>query len=736
MESTVHPEDEGINFQKYWLILRRRWLTIAGVCVSVVMLTTFYASLQEPIYEAEGKLLIKTTRTPSFTGLGEKIGELNSVSGTPLDTEVEIVRSVPIAQKTVAALKLKNEQGLPLKPQVISSQLDVTSIKGTDVLKLSYTSADPKEAAAIVNKLMTIYIQNNVVSNRAEAAAARQFISKQLPKTEATVSKAESALRRFKENNKVVALTEEANSSVSVLANLKNQIAQAEANLADVSARSAELRRKIGMSPQEALAASSLSQSAGVQTALADYQKIDSQLALERTRFRDTTPAIADLEDKRAALRAILKERVRDVIASQSQVPAKNLQVGTTQQKLIEDAVQTEVQRLGLASQVAVLSNVKSTFEQRADTLPRLEQNQRELERKLNAAQSTYEVLLKKLQEAQVAENQNIGNARILETAVVPSQPINSRTQQSALIGGILGLLLGSAAALILEARDTSIKTISEARELFGYTLLGTIPFVGKKVMLLSRDSDNPVPELPVRDTPRSPVSEAYRMLQANLKFLSSDQPLKVIVVTSSIPKEGKSTISANLAAAIAQLGRKVLLVDADMRHPLQHHIWELTNAVGLSDVLVAQAEFKTAVKEVMPNLHVLSSGVMPPNPVALLDSKRMASLVEGFAASYDFVIFDTPPLVGVADTPILGKMASGILLVVRPGVVTVASGSAAQELLKQSGQKVLGMVMNGVVLENEPDSYFHYLKSYSVEDSPASRAKAISQAQQGTKHT
>jgi capsular exopolysaccharide synthesis family protein len=543
-------------------------------------------------------------------------------------------------------------------------------------------------------------------------------------------------LRRFKENNKVIALTEEANSSVSVLANLKNQIAQAEANLADVSARSAELRRKIGMSPQEALAASSLSQSAGVQTALADYQKIDSQLALERTRFRDTTPAIADLEDKRAALRAILKERVRDVIASQSQVPAKNLQVGTTQQKLIEDAVQTEVQRLGLASQVAVLSNVKSTFEQRADTLPRLEQNQRELERKLNAAQSTYEVLLKKLQEAQVAENQNIGNARILETAVVPSQPINSRTQQSALIGGILGLLLGSAAALILEARDTSIKTISEARELFGYTLLGTIPFVGKKVMLLSRDSDNPVPELPVRDTPRSPVSEAYRMLQANLKFLSSDQPLKVIVVTSSIPKEGKSTISANLAAAIAQLGRKVLLVDADMRHPLQHHIWELTNAVGLSDVLVAQAEFKTAVKEVMPNLHVLSSGVMPPNPVALLDSKRMASLVEGFAASYDFVIFDTPPLVGVADTPILGKMASGILLVVRPGVVTVASGGAAQELLKQSGQKVLGMVMNGVVLENEPDSYFHYLKSYSVEDSPASRAKAISQAQQGTKHT
>ncbi|MFB8787485.1 MAG: CpsD/CapB family tyrosine-protein kinase [Potamolinea sp.] len=210
-------------------------------------------------------------------------------------------------------------------------------------------------------------------------------------------------------------------------------------------------------------------------------------------------------------------------------------------------------------------------------------------------------------------------------------------------------------------------------------------------------------------------------MLQANLKFISSDKQLKTIVVTSSVPKEGKSEVSANLAVAMAQVGRRVLLIDADMRHPSQHHLWELTNSVGLSNVLVGEAEFNTAVKEVMPKLDVLTAGVIPPNPVALLDSKRMASLIENFSKNYDCVIIDTPPLAGIADAPILGKMSDGILLVVRPKVVDSVSANAAKEFLARSGQNVLGLVANGVIIKNEPDSYFYYTKEdYSKQDSPS----------------
>jgi capsular exopolysaccharide synthesis family protein len=168
----------------------------------------------------------------------------------------------------------------------------------------------------------------------------------------------------------------------------------------------------------------------------------------------------------------------------------------------------------------------------------------------------------------------------------------------------------------------------------------------------------------------------------------------------------------------MAQVGRRVLLVDADMRHPSQHHLWELTNSVGLSNILVGEAEFNIAVKNVMPGLDLLTSGVIPPNPVALLDSKRMASLMETFSKSYDFVIVDTPPLAGIADAPILGKMADGILLVVRPTVVDATSAKAAKEFVARSGQNVLGLVANGVIIKNEPDSYFYYTKEQYKEQS------------------
>jgi capsular exopolysaccharide synthesis family protein len=214
-------------------------------------------------------------------------------------------------------------------------------------------------------------------------------------------------------------------------------------------------------------------------------------------------------------------------------------------------------------------------------------------------------------------------------------------------------------------------------------------------------------------------------MLQANLKFLSSDKELKAIVVTSSVPREGKSEVSANLATAMVQVGRRVLLVDADMRHPSQHHIWELTNSVGLSNILVGEAELNAALREVMPGLDVLTAGVIPPNPVALLDSKRMASLIETFSKNYDFVIVDTPPLAGIADAPILGKMADGILLVVRPRVVDSANAKAAKEFLARSGQNVLGLVANGVIIKNEPDSYFYYTNEEYSKQASLSQGQA-----------
>jgi capsular exopolysaccharide synthesis family protein len=726
MESTEYPE-ENIDLQKYWLVLKRRWFPATGVFGIVVVLAALVASVQKPVYEAEGKLLFKQDRSSSLTGFQNNIGEIVRIGekANPLSTEAEIIRSLPIVQKTVEALDLRDEKGKSMDPKIISAGLKVKPVTETDILQISYKDNDPKIAAAIVNKIMEVYIENDILSNRAKATAARVFIDKQLPNVEATVRQADAALRKFKEENGVVALPEEAASAVEVMADLDKQIAQAQAQLAEADAKSTALRNQVGLNSEAAVAVSSLSQSPAVQEVLTELQKVQGQLAVEQTRFLDTSPTIASLQRREAALKSLLQGRVDQVLGSQ-QAPIDNLQIGALRQQLTADLVQSEMERSGLASQLTVLYQAQSAYKKRSNVMPRLEQNLRELERRVGASQSTYETLLNKLQEAQVTENQNVGNARVISTAQVPKKAGPSK-KKYLLLGGIGGILLGIVTAFLLDMTDRSVKTLKEARELFGSPLLGVIPAFGKsgKTRPPVGDLEPIVRRIVARDMPRSPIGQAYQMLQANLKFLSSDKQLKAIVVTSSVPKEGKSEVSANLAAVMAQVGRRVLLVDADMRHPSQHHLWELTNSVGLSNVIVGEAEFKTAVCEVMPRLDVLTAGVIPPNPVALLDSKRMASLIEIFLKSYDCVLIDTPPLAGIADAPILGKMVDGILLVVRPGVVDSASAKAAKDFTTRSGQNVLGLVANGVIIKNEPDSYFYYTKEQDNEQDTPSNEQA-----------
>jgi len=273
-----------------------------------------------------------------------------------------------------------------------------------------------------------------------------------------------------------------------------------------------------------------------------------------------------------------------------------------------------------------------------------------------------------------------------------------------------------------LEARDKSIKTVDEVKELLRLTLLGVIPaFSNSKKSPRHKEELEPYSQrLVVRNTPRSPISESYRMLRANLKFVSADKELRTMVITSSVPQEGKSTVAGNLALTIAQMERKVLLVDADLHRPVQHRIWELTNDKGLSNVIVGQAELKTAVKTVMDNLDILTAGVVPPSAASLLDSRKMAGLIETFAATYDFVIIDAPSLTVAADAATLGQMADGVLLVVRPGVVDSVNAAIAMEVLEKSGQNVIGQVINGVIPKNERHSYYYFNKEYYPQEQVA----------------
>lgn len=725
-------ESLDLDFGRYLLAWKRHWLPAVSVFVITITVAgvATVVLFKKSSYQTTGKLLFRLERTSSLTRVKEEtkeeVKDLSPLVATqnPLSTEMEIVYSIPLLQKTINALDLKDKEGKPLKPDDLKKKLKVKIIGGTDVLELSYTSRDPKEAAAVVNKLMGFYIENNILTNQTEAAAARAFIAKQLPQTEAAVRQQEEALRTFKERNNIVALSEEATAAVKVISDLDSQINTGRAELEKANAQSVALSNKLGLNSQQAMAVSSLSQSPAVQGVLTELQKVETQLATERSRFREQSPTIVSLEEKEAELKALLQQQTEQVLGSRTQVPEALLQVGELKQNLIKEFSESEVQRLSLAQGIASLSNSRSAYQQRVNILPKLEQQQRELERKLETAQSTYKALLQNLQEAQLAQNKKTSNARIIEPAPVPEKPLPTPKALVLLLGGMLGALLSSTTVLLLERSDKSIKTLKEVKGLFQYPLLGVVP-VDKKVFYPHRHAELMTPEISIIDAPYSPVSEIYQMIQANLKFMSSDKELKLITVTSSVPQEGKSTVSANLAATIAQLGRRVLLIDANMRHPSQHQLWGLSNVIGLNEVIADMVDFRAAACEVIDDLDVLTSGAMPPNPLALLDSKRMASLIESFSKQYDFVIIDAPSLVIGADALTLGKMTDGVLLVARPGVVNYTSASSAKESLERSGQNVLGLVVNSSMLEKESDSYFYYPKEYAVEESAITPQKA-----------
>ena len=706
------------DFHNYWCIVKRRWLPAVAVFGSVFALSALYALTKAPSYRAQGQLLFQQDKASSLIGLTSAAQQGNSQGSgwldvdRILDTEIRVLLSEPILQRTLDVLNRNNLYGVSLNLDDLKSELAIKNATGTNLLVVSYQSKDPRVAALVLNQLMITYLDSNLLANHATAIAARQFIIGQLPKVKENVVSADTALRRFKEKYKIPNLDATKSALATNIERIQSQIDSAKTQLGDLNSQSLAIQEKLEMNPHEAMALSALSQSPAVQGLLANLQDVQRKLGDARSRYQQASPVLVGLQSQEVQARALLQNQVAQVLPGKK-IGSNGLQIGPNQQALMTDLIKGEVVRTGLVEQMTTLANQKAFYLRQAAILPGLEQQQRELERDLLVAESTYEALLKNLQEVKIQENQAVGNVRIIEPALVPKKPIAANKASTMTVGGLSGIVLAGGVLYLLEARDKKIKTVQEARELFEYTVLGTIPVFSKKTRTAASDnhtSDQREAQLPVIDNPRSSISESYRRLQANLKFLNSAKALKVIVVTSSVPKEGKSTICANLAASMAQLGHRVLIVDADMHRPLQHQLWKISNVEGLSNIISEEANIKGNVfHRVMHNLDVLSSGVLPPNPLALIDSRRMATFLEECSNNYDYVFIDTPPLAFAADAATLGRMADGVVIVTRPGVADSTSSRLAKEYLDQSGQNVLGIVINGVLAENDPHNLHYY---------------------------
>ncbi|MCC0177345.1 polysaccharide biosynthesis tyrosine autokinase [Waterburya agarophytonicola K14] len=710
------------NIGEYLLKLKRRWIPALAVFTFTVGTTAFLSSFLEKTYQSEGKILFKKNTT-LIEGIGTEADKLESIldNQTPLSTEKVRITSEPVLQQTIDQLKLEDAEGKPLKPKDFEKRLTVEIVGGTDIISLSYKDPDPVTASKVINTLMDVYINAQISSSKSATETAGAFIDKTLPQVKNNLQSLESRLQDFYEKNQIVDLQEEKKILVGELGNLNRQISSVGAELQGKKAQTASLQNQLGLDLNQAVRADQLANTPQVQSIIEQLGATETQLSQERQRFNDNHPVVASLNEKKQVLNSQLQQLIRQYVGAQ--VSTGLLQGGNNlKENQLERFISLKIEELSLQTEVSALAQYQQVYLNRTKDIPRLEKQEKTLLREVDTARNSFETLLVNKENLAIQENQKTGNAEVIELGQVPEEGSTGRVALMAL-GILMGLFLSNLTAVLLEMQDRTLKTIPEIKQKFSYQVLGIVP-----LDMLQEAQGGIV----VQREPDSFASEVYRMIQTNLKFLAVKRQPKVILMTSSVPGEGKSTVAANLAAAMAQLGRKVLLIDGDLRKASQHELWQVSNKAGVKDVIAHKTPLAKVVSQPMKQLDLLTAGVIAPNPLALLDSSEMSELVGTARKEYELIIIDAPPLAVTADVLTLSKLVDGIVFVSRPGVVETESAELAQETIANANlaQKVLGMVINGVK-PNEFDRYsYHakYSKNYfspSGESSPSKTAPA-----------
>jgi capsular exopolysaccharide synthesis family protein len=651
-------ESIDLNFRDYLLTIKRHWIPVVSIFAGTVAASMLVAAFFQPAYQAQGRILFKNS---SFKISGDNLLPNNIEGGAaadlkslvsnqnPLATQVEIISSPLLLNGTIEKLQLKNERGERLQATELKNNLVVKVVPGTDLLQIGYKDREPNQAASVVNTLMNLYVANDLLTNRNEAETIGRLMSEQLPQTQLNM-------------NNIVDLGEEAKIAVSTIGNLESGIITARSQLAEITAQSQELRQKIKLNARDAMVFSTTSQSPAIQDILTQLQELDRQIAIESSRFADRNPIIVSLEEKKIKLNKLLESQISSTTGIQAALPPGSLRVGELKQNLIKELLQSEVQQTEATKKLASLEQALADYKKRVRVMPQLLQTQRQLEKQLEVSQSTYKTLFKKVQEIQLAKSNNTSNASIINSAIVPEDADLVPRNIIASLGLLMGGLLSTGTVAYLAGKERPSGAPQDVSELFRSRLIGEIPRQAPDDSFGDRP-DSKV-EFAVRDLRKSLASDRSQIIQFNLRFVNSEKIIKIITITSTVASSEKSKKAANLAAAIAGLGQKVLLIDADLRTPYQHQFWKLPLEKGLSEILVGNSNFHQVAWTVMDNLDILTAGVGTSQPLFRVESHQMQLLIHEISHLYDFAIVDMPPLLISTNAIDMERMNDDVLTI------------------------------------------------------------------------
>jgi tyrosine-protein kinase Etk/Wzc len=749
--NTPPSQIEEVHLSDYLNVIMRRRRIFLISFFALFVGVALYTFLMKPIYEASATLHVKDEKG----GKGGILGDLAMLnSSNPVDAEIEILKSRSNAEEVVRRLHLtwgvsKKSSGLLLKIADFSStsaepeytikltgpdsfsvkaedgsqelqgkagQLLKTpaltlllgdlkgqpgdsfrltqrnfngTVKGlqsavkasevgkkTNIIKVSYSNSDPVMSRDVINTLVQVYLDQTLSFKTEEASRTVSFVEDQLKGTRDELDLSEKNLQTYKSASGVVKLDTEAEELIKKLSEIEKDRA------------AVTLQRK------------------QVEFALTALQEARRKGQVYTPAVFKDDPLIGSMATRLTELEVQKRALVSENTESHPQVKAVQSQIDQLQKK-IQSTFETS--KLNLAKQETVIQQQLLQYEAKMRTLPAAERDLARLMRLSKVNADIYMLLLQKHEEARIVKASTISNINVVDPAITPDIPVKPQKKKNLLLGLLVGLMFGVGAAFFMDYLDDTIKDEEEAKRALGWPMLAMIPAI--------KDESGGVPRLGaalvVQNEPKSAVSEAFRGLRTAIHFSSLQRNSKVIMVTSSFPGEGKSTISANLALTFAQSNNRVLLMDCDLRRPSLNTIFEHSRTPGVTELLAEDIQLAEALHTTgIENIALLTAGMIPPNPAEVLCSDSMRDLLTSLRDSYDIIILDAPPVIPVTDAPLLSALTDMVVVVVESGRVPAKAAQRMKELLQSVHAPVAGFVLNDRTALFS-DTYGYYGKGY-----------------------
>ncbi len=721
----VYPEltsHESALGEYIRILVKRKWTVLA--CLFTIFAVVAIASLKmTPVYEASGSIEINKSDSSLVNFNNSPTFNVDYYDPTELETEVMILQSDLLALQVVKELALDRRADFGGKTADLSSSIDlapdplqadssrassllssfrgnlkVTLSPNTHIIKVSFRSPDKELTANVVNTLMSTYAENNFKSRFDSTMQASDWLSKQLVDLQMKVETSQEKLVRYQKEHEILGMDEKQNITTAKLDELNKSLTAAES---DRMAKESVYRLvESGDADTIASAASTLdaagagttSDSALLSTLRTKEADVRIQAAELSTQFGPSYPKVMQLNGQ-------LKEIDAQLLAEIKKVGGKirgQYLAALQRENMLREAFEKQKQQANKLNESAIQYSI--------------------LKRDLDSYRTLYEGLMEKMKEAGVSAGLKSNNFRIVDVARVPTAPIEPNIPRNLAFAVMLGLTSGVGLAFLLEGLDNTVRTTEQAQMISGLPPLGMIPMgsrtarEGANAKRLVIATSKEAVELITQVRPQSQMAESYRALRTSLLLSNLGAPPKVIMITSALPQEGKTTTSINCAVVLAQKGIRVLLIDADLRRPSIHKTLGMGPRSGLSNVLTGSATLQQAITRspVLPSLSVLPAGTPPPNPAELLASSNMRDMLEELRGQYDHIVVDTPPTLSVTDAVVLSPRADAIVLVIRSGQTTKQALRRSRDILMQVNAKVSGVLLNAVDLSS-PDYYYYY---------------------------